>query len=99
MLIGTAVLGWQVDDLMDHHEAKASQQSAGHGEVGVLTVFAELLIGFFEVAGAVLPDLVGGLDEVVFEDSVATDGRLALMGFFVWATALLAAGNDSSVGA
>lgn len=84
---------------MDHHEAEASQQPSGHREFGMLTVFSELLIGFFEVAGAVLPDLIGGLNEVVFENAIATDGGLALMSFFVRASALFAARNDSGVGA
>lgn len=84
---------------MGHHEAEASQQTSCHGEVGVLPVLFEVLIGFFKIAWAVLLDLVGGLDEVILEDPVAANGRLALVGFFVRASALFAARDDSGVGA
>lgn len=65
----------------------------------MLTVFFESLIAFFKVAGTVLPNLVGGLNKVILEDAVASGRCLALVSVFVRASALLAAWNDSRVGA
>ena len=84
---------------MNHHETEAAQESSGHGEICVLAVLSQCLIGCFEVFRTMSPYFIGSLDEMVLEDTVAGGERLALIGIFVWTSTLLAARNHSGIGA